>query len=237
MRGRGTVLQQQIGNTISKPAGVNLRQNNRRRIFLPRRRRQTDVQGFRWGGLAFSPQRYLPGASSVFMTSRADPWQVVRLLAFAQIVSWGSRYYALAILAPDLQREFGWRAELVFGAYAYSWGQLVAGIGFVLLATTHSLLYYFFAWAAIGMAMAMTLYEAAFTTINREFLRQACRSISVLTLSGGVASTVFWPLTLQLNNMLGWRATLLVYAAVQVLLCLPLHALLRGYRSRRSLLR
>jgi hypothetical protein len=31
--------------------------------------------------------------------------------------------------------------------------------------------------------------------------------ISVVTLFAGFASTVFWPLTLNLNTMLGWRDT------------------------------
>ena len=80
--------------------------------------------------------------------------------------------------------------------------------------------------------MAMTLYEAAFATINREFLRGARKGISVLTLFGGLASTVFWPLTLKLNTAFGWRDTLLFYAAIHLLLCMPMHALLAPARER-----
>lgn len=56
--------------------------------------------------------------------------------------------------------------------------------------------------------------------------------ISILTLFGGFASTIFWPPTLKLNALIGWRAAYLVYACVQLLLCAPLHALLPPHAAR-----
>ncbi|HJV50675.1 MAG TPA: MFS transporter [Noviherbaspirillum sp.] len=186
------------------------------------------------------------------MSNSRDPWKIIRILAFTQIVSWGSMYYAFAIVAHDIQQEFGWRTELVFGAY--SWGLLIsglaatpagmlidriggravmgigsvlAGIGMIGVALSHSVVLYYAAWSVIGVAMAMVLYEAAFATINREFLHSPRKGISVLTLFGGLASTVAWPLTLKLNGMLGWRDTFLVYGIVHLALCAPLHALLQ----------
>ena len=53
-------------------------------------------------------------------------YQTIAILAVTQILSWGSLYYAIAILAPEIQREMGWRAELVFAAF--SWSLLVAGM-------------------------------------------------------------------------------------------------------------
>ncbi|HZW13662.1 MAG TPA: MFS transporter [Noviherbaspirillum sp.] len=189
--------------------------------------------------------------------NRAEPWKIVRLLALTQIVSWGSLYYAFAIVAPDIQRELGWRTEIVFGAFSWSLlvaglastpagmlidryggravmagGSVLAGAGMAGIALAHSVVMYFFAWSAVGIAMAMVLYEAAFATINREFLHSPRKGISVLTLFGGLASTVFWPLTLQLNNALGWRDTFLVYGAVHIALCAPLHAMLGRARQR-----
>jgi predicted MFS family arabinose efflux permease len=189
--------------------------------------------------------------------NRTEPWEIVRLLAFTQIVAWGSLYYAFAIVAPDIQRELGWRTEIVFGAF--SWSLLVAGLastpagifidryggrmvmacgsllsaaGMAGIAMAHSVALYFLAWTVVGIAMAMVLYEAAFATINREFLHSPRKGISILTLFGGLASTVFWPLTLQLNSVLGWRDTFLAYAAVHLALCAPLHAMLGPARSR-----
>lgn len=185
------------------------------------------------------------------MTKPQEPWKIISILAFTQVVSWGSLYYAFAVLASDIQRELGWRAEIVFGAFSWSLlvaglvstpagmlldrfggrfvmgsGSLVGGLGFIALAMAQTVAHYFVAWTVLGVAMALVLYEAAFATINREFTRNARQGISTVTLFGGLASTVFWPLTLKLNGMIGWRDTFMVYGAVHLLLCLPLHALL-----------
>jgi MFS family permease len=189
--------------------------------------------------------------------ARRSPRHLIGILAITQIISWGSLYYAIAILAPEIGRETGWRAELVFGAF--SWALLISGListpagmlldrfggryvmglgslcaagGFLLLGLAQSLGVYFFAWTLLGMAMAMTLYEAAFATLNREITGDVRRAISTLTLFGGFASTVFWPLTLQLDGLLGWRQTCLLYGAVHLLLCLPLHAWLSASRRQ-----
>ncbi|OWW22384.1 MFS transporter [Noviherbaspirillum denitrificans] len=187
-----------------------------------------------------------------------DPWKIVWLLAFTQVVSWGSLYYAFAIVAGDIERETGWRTEIVFGAFSWSLliaglastpagmlidriggrlvmasGSVLAGLGMVGIGSAHSVALYFLSWSAAGVGMAMVLYEAAFATINREFLLSPRKGISVLTLFGGLASTVFWPLTLKLNSVLGWRDTFLVYGAIHLLLCTPVHALLRSSGQRR----
>ncbi|MGB7480120.1 MAG: MFS transporter, partial [Burkholderiaceae bacterium] len=185
------------------------------------------------------------------MTPPRQRAKILAILGVTQLVSWGSLYYAFAILAPEIRRETGWSAQLVFGAF--SWcilvaglvatpvgvlldrrggrsvmgaGSLLCGAGFVLLAAAHTPALYYLAWSVLGVAMALVLYEAAFATINREFARGARSGISALTLVGGLASTVFWPLTLQLNTLLGWRHTYLLYGLLQLALCAPLHALL-----------
>ncbi|MYN06213.1 MFS transporter [Pseudoduganella aquatica] len=178
-------------------------------------------------------------------------WKTLAILACTQIMSWGALYYAIAILAPEIQREMGWRGEAVVGAF--SWSLLVSGLaatpigalldrhggrgvmgagsllgaaGFALLSQVHSLPAYYAAWTVLGCAMAMTMYEAAFATINRQFGMDSRKAISTLTLFGGFASTVSWPLTQYLDAHAGWRATCLVYAAAQLLLSFPLHLLL-----------
>ena len=185
------------------------------------------------------------------MQNNRTSWNTIGILAFTQVVSWGALYYAFAILAPEMQREFGWRAEVVFGAFSWSLlvagvvstpvgvfldrfggravmgiGSLTCGVGFISLSLAHSILLYFLAWTVLGVAMAMVLYEAAFATINRVFVVNPRKAISTLTLFGGFASTLFWPLTLKLNSVIGWRETYLVYGVLQLVLCAPLHALL-----------
>ncbi|MFZ6759053.1 MFS transporter [Undibacterium sp. Ji50W] len=182
--------------------------------------------------------------------------QTIAILAVTQILSWGSLYYAIAILAPEIQKEMGWRAELVFGAFSWSllvagtiatysgmlldrhggrlvmgMGSATCGLGLILLSSAHTLPIYFLAWSILGLAMAMTLYEAAFATITHHFTIHSRQAISTLTLFGGFASTVFWPLTQKLNSLMGWRDTYLAYGIAQLLVCLPLHLLLQAKKT------
>lgn len=179
------------------------------------------------------------------------PWRTIGILAFTQIASWGSLYYAFSIVAPTIGQALGMRAELVYGAFSWSllvaglvatptgilldrfggqWvmatGSVVCGAGLIWLSRANGTLSYFGAWTVLGVAMSLTLYEAAFATINRKFNQNSRQAISTLTLFAGFASTVFWPLTLKLSTVIGWRDTYLWFGIVQVLLCLPLHLML-----------
>lgn len=188
------------------------------------------------------------------MTSQ---WRTIGILACTQIISWGSLYYAFSILAPGIQHELGWSTTLVFGAYSWSLliaglvatpigilldrhggqmvmgtGSVVCGIGFFLLSTSRSPAGYIIAWTVLGLAMGLTLYEAAFATINRRFASAGRGAISTLTLFAGFASTVFWPLTQVLHTSVGWRSSYLWFAGAQLLVCLPLHLMLGREQSK-----
>ncbi|MBQ5963637.1 MFS transporter [Massilia sp. ZL223] len=196
-----------------------------------------------------------------------QPSRTIGILALTQIVSWGSLYYAFTIMAPGMQRDLGLAPELVFGAF--SWSLLVAGlaatpagvlldryggryimaagsllcaIGLVWLSRSSDAISFYLAWTLIGIAMALTLYEAAFATINRKHGFDTRRAISTLTLFGGFASTLFWPLTARLDAMFGWRDTYLWYGVAQLAVCMPLHLCLsadpkpqgqHGFASKR----
>jgi MFS family permease len=187
------------------------------------------------------------------------PSKTIGILAVTQIVSWGSLYYAFTIVAPDIGRDLILAPELVFGAF--SWALLVAGLaatpvgilldryggrfvmaigsilgsfGLAWLSRCDSAISYYSAWTLLGVAMALTLYEAAFATINRKLDTRSRQAISTLTLFGGFASTLFWPLTTKLHSILGWRDTYLLYGVVQVAVCMPLHLWLGSDPARSS---
>lgn len=176
---------------------------------------------------------------------------LIATLGFTLIASYGSLLYAFSILAPEIHRTLGWRMELVFGAF--SWGLLVAGLsstptgllidrfggrfvmavgsvvtgaGLIGLSYIQLLWHYYAVWTVLGVGMALVFYEAAFATINRAWTTNARSGISAVTLIAGFASTVFWPVTLQLNTTLGWRGTYLAYGILQLAVCFPLHCLL-----------
>lgn len=169
-------------------------------------------------------------------------------LGMAQIISWGSLIYAFPLLATPMAADFTWsRAETfglaslalaVAGLAAYPVGRAIdRGYGRTVMAggsllATLALLIWSQVDAGwllpplfimIGLAQAMTLYEPGFAVVSRRFGPQARRGITVLTLWGGFASTVFVPLTQFLLDRLGWRGTLEMLAAINMFLAMPLH--------------
>ncbi|WP_084506983.1 MFS transporter [Geminicoccus roseus] len=167
-----------------------------------------------------------------------------------QIFAWGSSYYLLAVLAQPIARDTGW--PLTWTAGGLSLGLLIAGLvspmvgraiersggrpvlaggamllalGLAGLALAPTLPIYFIAWAILGLGMGAGLYDAAFATLGRLYGTSARQAITALTLFGGFASTVCWPLSAFLVDWLGWRSTCLTYAAIQLFLALPVYAL------------
>lgn len=176
------------------------------------------------------------------------PWWMVGGLGIAQIVSWGSLFYAIGVLAPAMAADLGLSRSAVFGAYSLGmlmsgvvapaigraidrdggrrWlaiGSLVAALALIWLAAARSGVEFFAAWLLAGLAMAMTLYDPGFATLAQHFGARYRTAVTVLTLYGGLASTVFWPLSLYGLEHFGWRITLAAFAVIEVAVCLPLH--------------
>jgi len=169
-------------------------------------------------------------------------------LGIAQIISWGSLYYAISVLGDSMQRDLGISQSMLFVAFTFSLvlsgiaapvaGRLIdAHGGRKVLAAGSCIGALALGWFALaggplmlmlascfaGIAMSICLYDAAFIMLNQIAGERYRTSVTALTLFGGLASTVFWPLSQWLLEALGWRQTLLVYACLQLLVCLPLH--------------
>jgi hypothetical protein len=80
-------------------------------------------------------------------------------------------------------------------------------------------------WLLAGIAMAAALYDPVFATLHQIAGASYRRSVTALTLFGGFASTVFWPLSQFLLDTLGWRQAFYTYAVLHLVVCLPIHAL------------
>jgi MFS family permease len=179
---------------------------------------------------------------------------MVAWLSLGQLVSWGSVFYGFSLLLAPVEQELGLSrsesslafslAMLAEGLLAYPVGRLIdrgheravmTGGSLVTAAClglhtqVHGLAGYYAVWIGLGAALSATLYAPAFAVVTRRFPLDFRRAIIMLTFLGGLASTVFIPLTAWLIDLLGWRHALWVLAAFHLLLCAPLHALvLRG---------
>jgi predicted MFS family arabinose efflux permease len=118
------------------------------------------------------------------------------------------------------------------GRLTMSLGSVLVAIGLLALALVRDPYAYLAAWAFLGLAMRLTLYDAAFPSLVQVTPSRGRRAISYLTLFGGLASTVFWPIGHALEAAYGWRTTLLVFAAINLVVCLPLHVV--GLARRES---
>jgi predicted MFS family arabinose efflux permease len=195
------------------------------------------------------PQRHWPvDSASISSFVRHPATAAIVSLGFTQIISWGTTLYMLGVLGKPIAAETGWNQSLVFagltvgllvsgavsahvgrwldkhgGRLAMSIGSILVTVGLVLLAMVHDPWSYLAVWAFLGLAMRLTLYDAAFAALVQVTPSRGRRAISYLTLFGGLASTAFWPIGHALNAAYGWRTTLLVFAAINFLVCLPLH--------------
>ena len=170
-------------------------------------------------------------------------------LAISQLVSWGVLFYGFAVAAPDITDDTGWSDGVVSGAFAL--GLLIAGFGAPpiahalarfdprLVLTTGSVvgmlgmlafaaapnpIVLYLAWIVIGAAMAATLYEPAMAVLVALDPARRYRTLAVVTVAGGLASTVFAPLGGWLVEELGWRQALAVLGVGGGLFTAVLHA-------------
>jgi hypothetical protein len=87
----------------------------------------------------------------------------------------------------------------------------------------HGIAVFLAAWSLVGLGMGAGFYDPAFAALGRMYGHAARPAITTLTLFGGFASTVCWPLSAFLLTHFGWRGACLSYAAFHLLMMLPLY--------------
>jgi MFS family permease len=176
---------------------------------------------------------------------------VILVLGTAQTLGWASSFYLPAILGDRIAEDLGISSTWFFAAFSAALvvsaivgpragrtvdaiggravlavSNLIFAVGLVVLALAHSSVTLWVAWAILGIAMGIGLYDTAFAALGRIYGVAARSSITGITLLAGFASTVGWPLTAWGAAELGWRETCLAWAAAHIVLGLP--------RSRRT---
>lgn len=171
------------------------------------------------------------------------------LIGLCQMIGFGTSLYLLTTLAQPIVTDTGWykpyviagltcgvviagltapfvgrvishgggRRVLVGGAVSFALGQFVIGL-------SPNLWVYFLGWIFVGIGMGRALYTACFGTLGHLYGGNARAAISVVAIVGGLASTVFWPLSQLLIAEVGWRTTCFVYASLHIIICVPIYA-------------
>ena len=180
--------------------------------------------------------------------------RLVLWLSLAQLITWGSVFYTFALLLEPVERELALtraQSSLAFslallaeGLFAYPvgrWidrgheravmtgGSLLVALGLAAHAHVHSAAAFYAVWTVLGAALAATLYTPVFAIVTRRYPGDFRRAIITMTFLGGLASSVFIPLSAWLIATCGWRNALWILAAMHLVICAPLHAIcLRG---------
>jgi len=175
---------------------------------------------------------------------------MVVALSVTETVSFGVLFYAFTVFVEPMRLELGWSTATITGGYSLGlvtsglmaplvgrWvdrhgtrgvmtaGSLAAAAGVAAWSFVTSPELYYLVWAWLGVASALVLYEPAFALIAVWFDRRRGAALTVLTFIAGFASVIFIPLAGALVVGLGWRAALLVLAALLLVITTPLHAL------------
>lgn len=169
-------------------------------------------------------------------------------LSLGQVVSWGILFYALIVAAPVIADDTGWSLSLVTGLYSLGLvvsaaagvavgraldrtgpraimtaGSVTGAAGMCVVAVSTTPALFAIGWGVVGLSQAAVLYPAAFTVITRRYGNRRQLPLTVLTLAGGLASTVFAPIVVALLGVTDWRTTFLLLAGVLALVTVPLH--------------
>ncbi|MCS3472188.1 MFS family permease [Pseudomonas sp. JUb42] len=167
------------------------------------------------------------------------PRRVVLQLGLAQLINWGVTFYLPGAFAPAIVADTGWGGQQVFAGLSVALlvmglisplsGPLIQRLGGRRLMQIGALLNasgciglslcstsggYFAAWALLGLGMRLSLYDTLFATLAG-LAGAAARPVMVqITLLGGLASAVFWPLGHGLLDAYGWRTGIALYGVL-----------------------
>lgn len=183
------------------------------------------------------------------MITRTRPRLGLAALALSQIVAWGVLYYAVLVAAPAIASETGWGQEAIFVAVTAGlltsavcavpvghWldrnprrimiiGATTGAVAMLVSAAAPTIWLFSAAWVIVGAAQSAILYQAAFTVITHRHQTSRRGPLTLITVAGGLASTIFAPITGWLVSETGWRTTFAILAGTLALVVIPLFAL------------
>lgn len=176
-------------------------------------------------------------------------------LCLAELVSWGLLYYSLPVAVTVIEADTGWSQTTTMAALSVgllisalagirvgrlldssgprtvmTLGAVLGVVALLVVASAPNLPVFYAGWMLAGLAQSATLYPPAFAVITRWYGPARVRPLTLITLVGGLASTVFAPFLAFLLQQLGWRAAYVVMAGILAVTVVPLHALFLNSR-------
>ncbi len=186
------------------------------------------------------------------------PWLAINALGLYVTLMYGITYYAVTTAAPRIADDMSITVSTVFGLLTVAllvtaglaprigrWTDRV-GAATVLLVGAGAR-----AVALLGMALApdlwlfglafvivqilgqLTEYDATFAAAVNLAGDRARAAMSQITLWGGLASTAFWPVTAAMLQRMTWREMFLIFAAVLLVVCVPIAGYARSLPNAR----
>lgn len=184
------------------------------------------------------------------MLTPAEQRRVVAALCITQLTGWGILYYAYPVMLAAVAADTGWSTSTAFGAFSVGllasavaaprvgrlldrvgprpvmgWGSVLGAVSLLGVAAAPNLFWFVTAWSVVGLAQAAVLYPPAFAALTRWCGPSRIAAITTVTLAGGLAGTVFAPLTAVLLRHLTWQETTVALAVILAVVTIPLHAL------------
>ena len=167
---------------------------------------------------------------------RAAPAMLTLAAGCNQLINWGISFYMPGTFARAIGQDTGWPETQIYlgltiamlimalispfvarllarfgGQQIVVSGTLAIAAGCFMMAAIPTLSGWLGAWLLTGIGMRLALYDALFAALVNLYGQQARRTLSRVTLAGGLASALFWPLGAFLLTMMSWREALLVY--------------------------
>jgi MFS family permease len=173
---------------------------------------------------------------------------VVLGVGLTSLIGWGTSFAAIAVLGSTIARDLGLSRELVFGGITVmlaasglaaprcgrlldqegprrvmSLGSVLIAVSLALMSQSRGVVSFWAAWAIFGVAVPLAMSNASVTSIAQLAGPHGRRAITGLTIIAGLTSFFFLPITGWLEARYGWRGTLAIFAALHLIVCLPIH--------------
>jgi len=181
------------------------------------------------------------------MTKRVYP--IVTVVGAAQVISHAGAYYLPAVMAVPASIELSISSATVYAGLSLALAvsglagptagklvdrfggrpvliasNLLLAAGLSLLALAQGLGLLLLAYAVLGLGMATGMFEVAFAAIVRIFGKKSHNALVGVTMVAGFASVAGWTISVFVEERYGWRGVCWFWAAMNVLVALPLNA-------------